>query len=121
MGVLSYLAGHGWDGTKETPAERHMRTMEAEVAAWKARYAEASRTSPHLYDTLKPGEQRFIDRWQENIGGEESKNALVERYLVMKAERQGKAPLTTMRHQIRQHPGEVERGISRKQDGGMEW
>jgi hypothetical protein len=75
MGFISLVKGHGWDGTKETPAERHFRTMQEEVAAWKAKW------------DARPREDRT----------------------------------PTLREQIRQHPGEVERWQHRGRDQGVEW
>lgn len=75
MGLRSWWDGHGWGGTKETPAERHFRTMQEDVAAWKARWDERAR------DARPP----------------------------------------TLREQIRQHPGEVERWQHRGRDQGVEW
>ena len=64
MGLKSWVQGHGWDGTKETPAEHHFRTMQEDVAAWKARWDDRGTVTP-LREQVRqhPG---AVERWQQD-------------------------------------------------------
>lgn len=60
MGLKSYLQGHGWDGTQETPAEQHTKAMQEQVAAWKEKYAEPEQTTGM---PTRLTNQELVQRW----------------------------------------------------------